>query len=140
MDDMSVLARPSGALRPATGSPVAGGVAPSASAQSVSTQRSGAPADSRGAEIRRTAESFEAMFLAQMLAPMFDGLPTDGEFGGGAGERAFRPMLIEEYGKAIMRAGGVGVADAVAREMMRLQGIAPGAPAGMQGAEDAARR
>ena len=74
-------------------------------------------------EIRRTAESFEAMFLAQMLSPMFDGLSTDGEFGGGAGERAFRPMLIEEYGRAIMRAGGVGIADAVAREMMRLQGI-----------------
>lgn len=89
-------------------------------------------------EIRRTAENFEAMFLAQMLAPMFDGLSTDGEFGGGAGERAFRPMLIEEYGRAIMRAGGVGVADAVAREMMRLQGLEP-APA-QQGGEDGARR
>ncbi len=130
MDTVSALARPPAPARPASGSPAAGGAA----------QSSAAPPDSRAADIRRTAESFEAMFLAQMLAPMFDGLPTDGEFGGGAGERAFRPMLIEEYGKAIMRAGGVGVADAVAREMMRLQGIAPAAPAGTQGAEDAARR
>lgn len=98
--------------------------------------------DGRIHEIRRTAESFEAMFLAQMLAPMFEGLSTDGEFGGGAGERAFRPMLIEEYGKAIMRAGGVGVADAVAREMMRLQGVDPPAPAPSlaDGGQDASRR
>ncbi len=100
-----------------------------------------APSTGRGEtpdEIRRTAETFEAMFLAQMLAPMFDGLSTDGEFGGGAGERAFRPMLIEEYGRAIMRAGGVGVADAVARELMRLQGGEGGASG--EGGGDGARR
>ena len=36
---------------------------------------------------RKTGVEFEEMFLAQMLQPMFDALPTDGTFGGGAGER-----------------------------------------------------
>lgn len=72
-------------------------------------------------EIRRAAEEFEAVFLAQMLAPMFEGLQTDGLGGGGLGEEIFRPMLIERYAEALSKAGGVGIADSVVREMMRLQ-------------------
>lgn len=72
-------------------------------------------------ELRRAAEEFESVFLAQMLAPMFDGLSTDGLGGGGMGEEIFRPMLIERYAEAITRAGGVGIAESVMREMMRLQ-------------------
>jgi Rod binding domain-containing protein len=56
-----------------------------------------------------------------MLAPMFDGLDTDGLGGGGMGEEIFRPMLVERYADAISRSGGVGVADSIVRELMRLQ-------------------
>jgi len=73
-------------------------------------------------EIRRVAEEFEAIFLSEMLAPMFESLETDGLGGGGQGEQMFRPMLVERYAEAISRAGGVGIADSVMREMMRLQG------------------
>ena len=73
-------------------------------------------------ELRRAAEEFEAVFLAEMLAPMFEGLDTDGLGGGGLGEQIFRPMLVERYAEAISRAGGVGVADSVVREMLRMQG------------------
>lgn len=72
-------------------------------------------------DIRRIAEEFEAVFLAQMLAPMFEGLETDGLGGGGMGEEIFRPMLIERYAEALSRAGGVGIADSVVRELMRMQ-------------------
>jgi len=72
-------------------------------------------------EIRRTAEEFEAVFLTEMLAPMFEGLDTDGLGGGGAGEEIFRPMLIERYAESLARSGGVGIAESVMREMMRLQ-------------------
>ena len=75
-------------------------------------------------EMRRAAEEFEAVFLSEMLAPMFEGLDTDGLGGGGMGEQIFRPMLVERYAEAISRAGGVGVADSVVREMLRLQGAA----------------
>lgn len=73
------------------------------------------------AELRRAAEEFEAIFLAQMMAPMFEGLETDGLGGGGMGEQIFRPMLIERYAEALAHAGGVGIADAVVRELLRLQ-------------------
>jgi Rod binding domain-containing protein len=72
-------------------------------------------------EVMKAAREFENMMLGQMLQPMFAGLKTDGEFGGGSGEEMFRPMLIEQYAKAMGNAGGVGLADSIAREIMRLQ-------------------
>jgi Rod binding domain-containing protein len=56
-----------------------------------------------------------------MLAPMFQGIETDGLGGGGIGEEMFRPMLIEQYANAIAQAGGIGLADHVVREFMRMQ-------------------
>lgn len=82
-------------------------------------------ADPRQAEMRRVAEEFESIFLAQMMAPMFEGIQTDGLGGGGIGEETFRPMLIEQYAAALSKAGGVGIADAVMRELMRMQQSPP---------------
>ena len=72
-------------------------------------------------EIRRAAEEFEAVFLNQMLAPMFEGIQTDGLGGGGMGEEIFRPMLIERYAQSLTQAGGIGIADSIIRELMRMQ-------------------
>jgi Rod binding domain-containing protein len=71
--------------------------------------------------LRRAAEEFESVFLSEMLAPMFESLDTEGLGGGGMGEQIFRPMLVERYAESISRAGGVGVADSVVREFMRMQ-------------------
>lgn len=84
-------------------------------------------------EIRRTAEEFEAVFLAQMLAPMFEGIDTDGLGGGGMGEEIFRPMLIERYAEALAKSGGVGIADSLVRELMRMQTVTP--PGAADGAD-----
>ena len=72
-------------------------------------------------EVRRVAEEFEAVFIAQMMAPMFQGLETDELFGGGPGEDIYRSVLVEEYGKSIARAGGIGLSDAIQQEILRLQ-------------------
>ena len=72
-------------------------------------------------DVRRVAEEFEAVFIAQMLAPMFQGLETDELFGGGPGEDIYRSVLVEEYGKSIARAGGIGLSDTIQREILRLQ-------------------
>jgi Rod binding domain-containing protein len=75
-----------------------------------------------GAEqARKTGIEFEEMFLAQMLQPMFDALPTDGAFGGGSGERMFRSFQVNEYAKAITKTGGIGIADAVTRHIISMQ-------------------
>ena len=74
-------------------------------------------------EIRAAAEDFEAFFLSQMFEYMFAGIDTDGPFGGGHGEKIFRSLLHQEYGKAMAGQGGIGIADAVLREMLAAQEI-----------------
>jgi Rod binding domain-containing protein len=72
-------------------------------------------------EVREAAEAFEAMFLSQLLEEMFAEVDTDGLFGTGASGSIYRSMLIDEYGKAMSRRGGIGIADAVERELIKLQ-------------------
>jgi len=72
-------------------------------------------------EARGKAQDFEAFFISQMLQPMFQGLSTDGPFGGGNAEAMWRGLQIDQYGKTIAKAGGIGIADAVLREMMKAQ-------------------
>lgn len=70
---------------------------------------------------REAAEDFEAVFLSQMLSNIFAGIKTDKVFGGGHGEDAYRAMMIQEYGKSMSANGGIGIADAVMREIIQLQ-------------------
>ncbi len=80
--------------------------------------------DARSLEkAREAAEEFEAFFLSQFLNTMTSGLQTDGMFGGGESEKVFRSMLNEEYAKTISRQNGIGVADAVFREMLAMQEV-----------------
>lgn len=70
---------------------------------------------------REAAVEFEAVFLAQMLQPMFEGIESNGLFGGGHAESMHRSMLVEEYGKSLAEAGGIGLADEVLAEMLKMQ-------------------
>ncbi|MFN3834569.1 MAG: rod-binding protein [Glycocaulis sp.] len=72
-------------------------------------------------QARRVAEEFEAVFLAQLIEQMMGESTQSEMFGGGPGESAFRGMLNEEYAKVMARAGGIGLADDLTREIMRLQ-------------------
>ena len=74
-------------------------------------------------QARKVANDFEAVFLSQMLKPMFEGIKPEAPFGGGNSEAMWRSMQIEEYGKAITKAGGIGIADSVYREMIKLQEV-----------------
>ena len=75
------------------------------------------------AQAEAVAQQFERMFIAEMLQPMFSGVETDGPFGGGQGEDVFRPMLLDQYADAVARGGGVGIAYAVLKEILRMQGL-----------------
>ncbi len=86
-----------------------------------SALRAGSPQEGEIARIRQTAQDFEATFLAQMLRPMFEGLSTEAPFGGGHAEETWRGFMIDEMGKQISRAGGIGLADQVMAEMIRMQ-------------------
>ena len=73
------------------------------------------------AAARQAAEDFEAVFLSQMLSHMFAGVETGGPFGGGHAEEVFRSVMVDEYGKMMARSGGVGIADNVMSEILRIQ-------------------
>ncbi|MGB1540108.1 MAG: rod-binding protein [Rickettsiales bacterium] len=75
------------------------------------------------AQLNKTAEDFEAVFLSQMLEQMFAEVETNELFGGGEGEDVYRSFMIEEYGKMIAKTGGIGVADHVKAEMLRMQEV-----------------
>jgi Rod binding domain-containing protein len=82
-----------------------------------------APGGKTRKQIEHTARQFEAAFIAQMLAPMFEGSEASAPFGGGAGETAFKSFLMEAVAEQMARAGGLGLADDLTREMLRMQGL-----------------
>ncbi len=73
------------------------------------------------AAAHKTGEDFEAFFLSQVFENMFAGVGTDSLFGGGQAETVYRSLLLQQYSKVAAKAGGVGIADAVQREILRAQ-------------------
>ncbi len=72
-------------------------------------------------QIDRAAQDFEAMFMAQMLEQMFgDSLGTEA-FGDQESHDIYKALMVDEYGKEISRSGGIGIADYVKRELLKLQ-------------------
>jgi len=80
-----------------------------------------APAAVVTARMRETAEQFEASFLSQMLKPMFEGLSTEAPFGGGEAEGTWRGFLVDAMAKQAVRGGGIGLADQVVAQMLKMQ-------------------
>jgi Rod binding domain-containing protein len=78
------------------------------------------------AEIQKTAQEFETMFLEQMFNHMFATVPVNKTFGGGAGEETMRSFLTGAYAKQVTKAGGIGLPAAIAREMLKMQEAANG--------------
>ncbi len=72
--------------------------------------------------LRRAAQDFEAVFLAQILKGLSAGLRGEGPLGG---DGPFADMLLDSYARLVSRAGGVGIAAAVMREMLHAQGLRP---------------
>lgn len=72
------------------------------------------------------AQDFEAMFISEMIKPMFETIDVDDTFGGGKGEEVFRGLLVQQYGKNIAAQGGIGLAHFVQQELLKAQGAQHG--------------
>lgn len=77
-------------------------------------------------KLEQAARDFEAVFMAQMLKPMWEGIEIDPVFGGGTGEEVMRDMLLQEYGKAMISSDNYGLSTAVMNEMIKMQNQAEG--------------
>jgi peptidoglycan hydrolase FlgJ len=73
------------------------------------------------ATAHKKGQDFEAVFLSQVFENMFAGVGTDTLFGGGNGETVYHSLLLQEYSKVAAKSGGIGIADAVQREILRAQ-------------------
>ena len=102
---------------------------PTSTATAVATTRSSAHPrraqhgqDRRRRQARAAAENFEAVL--SVAVPGADVRRTSSRtalFGGGQGEEMFRSMMFDEYGKQIAPSGGIGIADMVQKEILRMQ-------------------
>ena len=73
------------------------------------------------ARMQKAAREFEANALGQLLEPMFNTVDlSKSTFGGGPGEATWRPM-VQEMAKSIAKGGGIGIAQPVLTQMIRMQ-------------------
>ncbi len=78
-------------------------------------------AEKDAAQLEAAAQDFEAMFVTEMMKPMFEQIKPDERFGGGKGEEIFRGLMLQEYGKMMAETGQLGIADSVKQELIRMQ-------------------
>lgn len=76
------------------------------------------PNDAKNAKL---GKDFETMCLSNLLSPMFDGLSTDGPFGGGQAEASMRSFYIDAIAKNMAQRGGIGISDMMQKQLLKLQ-------------------
>ncbi|HTU53560.1 MAG TPA: chemotaxis protein chel [Acetobacteraceae bacterium] len=70
----------------------------------------------------KAAEGFAAMALGELFEPMFATVDlSSSRFGGGAGEQAWQPILVQAIGREVASEGGLSIAATVFRELVRQQ-------------------
>ena len=65
-------------------------------------------------------ETWDVSHVVNMES-MFEGISTNGMFGGGNAEKIYRSFLINEYGKSMAQNGTVGIADYVMKTLLDVQ-------------------
>lgn len=88
------------------------------------TRPNAAPAK-QGEDIDAIAKDFESVFLSQMMANMFSGEDANSYFGKGTAGEIYKSFLMNEYGKSVANTGGIGIADIVKQELLKMQEVAP---------------
>jgi peptidoglycan hydrolase FlgJ len=77
--------------------------------------------------IASKSKEFETVFLENMLSHITHGTGEEGPLGdNGTGGENYKAMMVNEYAKSISKSGGIGVANNVMRELIRLQEGAQG--------------
>ena len=69
------------------------------------------------------AHDFESMFIAQMLEQMFGDSIGEEAFGDSDSNQVYKGLMLDAYGKEIAKSGGIGIADYVKKELLKLQEI-----------------
>lgn len=71
-------------------------------------------------ELRRATQDFEAVFIGQLLSEMRKAMaPPPSLLGSGREEETFREWMDQEIGKSVARRGGLGIGEAVYRQLLK---------------------
>ncbi len=73
------------------------------------------------AAAKKAGKDYESVFISEFMGQMFNGISTDGPFGGGQGEQMFRSLMLDQYGKQIASRGGFGLSDAITKQLLSHQ-------------------
>jgi flagellar protein FlgJ len=72
--------------------------------------------------LRKQAVELEGVFLNTLMKEMFSSIDTTEEsFGGGFAEETWRGMQAEQFANALAETGGIGLADQLMSDLLRLQ-------------------
>lgn len=86
------------------------------------TTTAGLSSPTQLSHLRAQAEEMEGVFLNTLMKEMFASLSSDEDvMGGGFGEDTWRGMQAEQMADAVAKAGGIGLADALMADMLKLQ-------------------
>jgi len=69
----------------------------------------------------KLGNDFESMCLSNLLSPMFEGLKSDGPFGGGEGEEAVKSFYIDAMAKQMTNRGGLGISQMMQKQLLKMQ-------------------
>lgn len=70
---------------------------------------------------RKAAEDYESVFINELLSHMDQGDSLNGAFTGGQAESVYRSLFDDSVAKQISLRGGIGVANNLYREILKLQ-------------------
>ena len=108
-------------MDPAAASAVPTSAAPPAAGLQASSLPVATPAQRK--KIEDAAQAFEAQMLSSLLQPMFKGTIASAPFGGGNAAEQYSSFLTDAIAKQTVKAGGIGLAPVVMREMLKMQGL-----------------
>ena len=72
---------------------------------------------------KSAASEFESMFLNSMFEQMNTNVDGEGPFGGSGAQKVWRSFLTNQYAQMYAKAGGIGIANHVYDELLKLQGV-----------------
>jgi flagellar protein FlgJ len=73
-------------------------------------------------KLHKQAMELEGVFLNTLMKEMFSSIKTDeASMGGGFAEETWRGMQAEQFANAIAEQGGIGLADQLVGDLLRLQ-------------------
>lgn len=73
----------------------------------------------RNAELKKTSQDFEALFIGMMLKSMRATVGKDSLTGGGHGEEVYRSMLDQEYAQEAAKGGSLGLCRGLEEQLAR---------------------